>query len=255
MKKNGLRLLVVLTLVLPNFLIADDKLKSTILSSPPRPADEVKRDKYRKPEQVLQLLDLKPGMRVVDLVAGGGYYSELLARVVGNNGLVVSHNPPYVINRFANFLHNPKQGWLARFETPIWKNCVIKNTDELDTINLPMQIDAVLMVLFYHDTVWQGVNRSMMNRRIFNVLKPGGTYLVIDHNAKGGRGIMDAKSLHRIDKQTVINEITSVGFELAIDSSILLTIEDTRDYSFVRDVKLKRDQTDRMVLKFIKPKS
>lgn len=167
--------------------------------------------------------------------------------------MVIAHNAPYVVNRFAGFFADEKNGWPAKFRTPQWQKNVSKLIGELDTVNLGVQIDAALMVLFYHDTVWQGVNRQMMNQHIFNALKPGGTYLVIDHSGKTGSGTKGASTLHRIDKQTVIDDLTAVGFKLALDSDILSNPKDTRDYPFTRDAQTNRDNTDRMVLKFVKP--
>lgn len=228
------------------------EIKTAVASKERAESDKV-RDEHRKPAEVLSLMGLKPGMKVADLTSGGGYYTDIISRVVGKNGQVIAHNPPYVVNRFAGFFTDEEKGWPAKFKTEQWNSNVIKNLDELDTINLGVGVDAAIMVLFYHDTVWQGVNREMMNRRIFNALKPGGVYMIIDHSAKPGTGFEHVESLHRIDKQVVINEITKVGFKLDVDSSLLAHPEDTRDYIFTRDTQTKRDRTDRMVLKFIKP--
>ncbi len=223
------------------------------IASKDRPENETTRDANRKPEAILSLLGAEPGMMIADLCAGSGYYTDLLSKVVGPEGKVIAHNPPYVVSRFAKFLNTEGTGWLARLETAQWQKNVVKNIEEPDTINLPVGLDAVTMMLFYHDMVWQGVNREMMNRRIYNALKPGGVYLIVDHSAEPGSGLRDVKTLHRIDKNTVIKEITRAGFELEVDSDILSHPEDARDYSFVRDVQTNRDRTDRMVLKFVKP--
>ncbi len=218
-----------------------------------RPASETVRDEFRKPAEILALAGIKPGMKVADLSSGGGYYTDILANLVGADGTVIANNTPYVMNRFAAFFTNEENGWPARLKLPHWQGVVEKNIDELDTIKLGIGVDAALMVLFYHDTVWQGVNRQMMNQRIFNALKPGGVFLVIDHSAKSGTGIQHVKDLHRIDKQTVIDEITQAGFVLETDSDLLAHPEDTRDYPFTRDSQTRRDRTDRMVLKFVRP--
>lgn len=223
------------------------------VASKDRPSSETSRDANRKPGEVLALLGIKSGMRVMDLTAGTGYYSDMISKVVGDKGRVYSHNPPYVINRFPEFLNDPKQGWLPRFESQQWQSNVSKKVGELDTMSFPLQLDAAIMVLFYHDVVWQGVNREMMNQHIFNSLKKGGSFLVIDHSGKKGSGLKDVKTLHRIDKQTVIEDMLKVGFKLDVDSNLLSHPEDTRDYPFFRDSATKRDQTDRMVLKFVKP--
>jgi len=229
-----------------------NEIKSAIASTE-RAERETVRDQFRKPGEVLSLLGIKPGMNIFDASAGGGYYTDILSRVVGSDGHVYSHNTPFVINRFSNFLNNPKQGWLPRLQSKQWQSNVTKVVGELDTVAFPLQLDAVMMVLFYHDIVWQGVNRKMMNRHIFNALKPGGKFLIIDHSGLPGSKLDGVKSLHRIDKQSVINELLSVGFTLSEDSNLLSHSEDTRDYPFFRDSKTRRDRTDRMVLIFEKP--
>ncbi|NQZ12395.1 MAG: class I SAM-dependent methyltransferase [Algicola sp.] len=234
----------------------DSKISADIqaaVNSKARVERQTKRDARRKPAEVMAILGVKPGMKILDLTSGGGYYTEILSRVVGDKGQVIAHNPPFVVNRFAAYFTDEKNGWPAQLNAPQWKKNVVKMVGELDTADFGVQIDAVLMVLFYHDTVWQGVNRQMMNQHIYNAIKPGGTYLIIDHSAKPGNGTKDTGTHHRIDKQTVIDELTAVGFELTLDSDILSNPKDTRDYSFERDVRTNRDNTDRMVLKFVKP--
>ena len=233
--------------------VGESKVIDKAVASKERPASETSRDPHRKPAEILKLLGVKPGMTVADLSSGGGYYTDMLSRVVGDKGKVIAHNAPYVYNRFAGFFSDKEKGWEARLNSPQWQSNVVKRVEELDTISLPVQLDAAMMVLFYHDTVWQGVNRDMMNRRIFNALKPGGAYMIIDHSGKEGSGVNETKTLHRIDKKSVIEEITKVGFKLEVDSDILAHPEDTRDYIFTRDTQTKRDRTDRMVLKFVKP--
>ena len=228
------------------------EIKAAVASTE-RPESETTRDAARKPGEVLSILGLKPGMNVIDLSAGGGYYTDIVSRVVGKEGTVYSHQTPYVINRFADSLNNPKKGWLLRLESAQWKTNVKRKVGELDSMAYPIQLDAAMMVLFYHDIVWQGVDRSSMNRHIFNALKPGGSFLIIDHSAKEGTGIDDVKTLHRIDKKAIIEELTSVGFTLETDSDILAIAEDTRDFPFWKNPAKKRDHTDRMVLKFVKP--
>lgn len=223
------------------------------VASKERMERESVRDAKRKPAEVLALMGVEPGMTIADLSSGGGYYTELFSRAVGDQGKVIAHNVPYVINKFSNFFFDEESGWPARLNSPQWQKNVEKKIEEMDTINLPVLLDGAFMGLFYHDMVWQGVNREMMNRRIFNALKPGGVYVIVDHSAKPGRGLQDVKTLHRIDKQTVIEEITSVGFKLDVDSDLLSHPEDTRDYPFQRDRQTNRDATDRMVLKFVKP--
>ncbi len=251
-KTLGLALMMSALASLPAASNIDKSIKSAVASKE-RPADQRKRDKYRKPAEVLSLMGLKPGMRVIDLMSGTGYYTEILSRIVGEEGLVVAHNAPYVLNRFAKVMLDENTGWLSQFKSPQWQKNVVKSTDELDALRLPLQLDGALMVLFYHDTFWQNVDRERMNQHLFNALKPGGVFLIVDHSAANGRAAKDVKTLHRIEKSVVIQELERVGFELAEDSKLLANKKDTRDFNVFRDYQTKRDRTDRFVLKFIKP--
>ncbi len=246
--------IVAVLVVLASPAWATSELIQNAVAAPERLESDSKRDVRRKPAQILEILGAKPGMAVADLSSGGGYYTDILARIVGDEGKVIAHNAPYVVTRFADFFNDDENGWLARFKQPHWQESVEINTDELDNIRLPLHLDAAMMVLFYHDLVWQGVDRDRMNRYIFNALKPGGVFLIVDHSAKPGTGDQDVQTLHRIDKQFVIDEITRAGFVLDLDSDVLANPNDARDYNFVRDRQTNRDNTDRMVLRFIRPK-
>ncbi len=217
-----------------------------------RPANERGRDANRKPAEILKLLGVESGMRIADLSSGGGYYTALLSKAVGKNGAVIAHNTPYVVNKFTDSF---KAGgpWETRLSSASWKVNVTKMISDLDDFKPAQPVDAALMVMFYHDTVWQKTDRSKMNEDIFNAIKPGGHYLIIDHSAEAGSGGRDTSSFHRIDKKMVIKELTDAGFKLVADSDILSNPEDTRDYNIFRDYKTKRDQTDRFVLKFERP--
>ena len=229
-----------------------DEINNAVASSE-RLKSDASRDASRKPAEILSLLGIKSGMNVIDLSSGGGYYTDIISRVVGKDGKVYSHNTPYVINRFADSLNNPDEGWLLRLKSQQWKSNVTKMVGELDGMSYPIQLDVAMMVLFYHDIIWQGVDTKVMNRHIFNALKPGGAFMIIDHNAKSGTGVSDVESLHRIDKQYIIDELTSAGFKLEVDSDLLAIADDTRDFPFSNNPSKKRDHTDRMVLKFVKP--
>lgn len=210
-----------------------------------RPADDMARDALRKPQEVMDFFGVAPGSRVVELMAGRGYYVDLLSRRVGPEGRVWAHNSPFVLKRFAEKpiterLQNPALSNVTRLDTP------------LDAPALPADLDAVLIVLFYHDTFWQEVDRAAMNRAIFEALKPGGVFGVIDHSAKDGTGTAEVKRLHRIEESVVVQEIQAAGFQLAQSSDMLRNPEDDRSYMVFKP-PAGRDRTDRFVLKFVKP--
>ena len=125
-----------------------------------RPPEDVARDADRKPYEVLTFFGIGAGQRVAELLTGRGYYAEILAGVVGPSGHVYAHNTPFVLNRFAD------KPLTERLSNPALTNVTRLDT-ELEDPQLPAALDAVVMVLFYHDTYWQKVDRARMNAAIF----------------------------------------------------------------------------------------
>jgi predicted methyltransferase len=216
------------------------------LAAPTRADEERDRDPWRKPDRVLAFWGLEPGDRVVDLMAGRGFYTEILAHAVGKSGRVWAHNSPFVMNRFAS------EPLCRRLGKPGLEHVEIL-VSELDEPGLPADLDMAVMVLFYHDTYWQGVDRAAMNRALFDALRPGGVFGLIDHRAEPGSGDRDVLSLHRVDSDLVMAEVLAAGFEWDGESSLLAHPEDTLDYNVFRDVRTRRDRTDRFVFRFRKP--
>jgi predicted methyltransferase len=219
-----------------------------IIDAADRSPDDKKLDDGRHPGELLAFLNLKPGMRVGEIESGGGYTTELLARAVGPKGKVWGENPAFVL-KFVD------KAWAARLAKPVMKN-VIRADRDLEA-PLPADaknLDAVVDVLFYHDTVWLGADRDKMNKAVFDALKHGGEYVVVDHSATEGRGTADAKSLHRIDELAVIREVERAGFHHVASADFLRNPGDTRDWNgSPREAGERRGTTDRFVLKFIKP--
>jgi predicted methyltransferase len=217
-----------------------------------RPADDRARDEDRKPYEVLRFFDIRPGMHVADLAAGFGYLSEIIARTVGPEGRVYVQNNSFVIERFAA---KPLGERLARLNLP-----QIQRLDtEFDALGLPQgELDVVIMVMFYHDTFWMPkadgstIDRAKMNRAIFDALKPGGVFGVIDHHAQAGSRDRDVNTIHRIDAELVKEEILAAGFELEAESDLLRHPEDDRTKN-VFEPGL-RGKTDQFVYRFRKPR-
>ena len=227
---------------------ASDPLESAVAAND-RSADDRALDAGRKPVELLRFAGIGPGQRVAELQAGGGYTAELLARTVGPNGRVYGQNSPFVLKRFA------EKPWSERLLKPVMAN-VTRVDRELDDPLPPdaTHLDAVFLVMFYHDAVWQKVDRVKMNAAIFRALKPGGVYLVVDHSAKAGTGLADAETLHRIEEPVLKKEILAAGFRLEAEAPFLKNAADTRDWSTSpRVVGERRGTSDRFVLKFVKP--
>lgn len=214
-----------------------------------RPGEDRARDADRRPAEVLAFFGIEPGMRVAEMMAGTGYYTEILSRALGPRGRLYVHNSPFVLERFAE---KPLSERLERMGS---SNVTRINSDPGDP-GLPSGLDAVLLIRFYHDFFWQGVDRAAFNRAVFQALKPGGIFGVVDHHAEAGSGDRDAKArdgLHRVDAGLVKKEILEAGFVLEATSDILSHPEDTRDWFIFVDEGERRDRTDRFVYRFRKP--
>lgn len=207
-------------------------------------------DAGRHAVELLSFLALRPGDRVAELAAGGGYTTELLARAVGPKGKVWGENNAFIM-KFA------EQPWTARLAKPAMKN-VVRVDKELDAPFPPdaKNLDAIVIVLFYHDTVWMGAERDRMNKAVYDALRRGGQYVVVDHSAPEGTGTADVKATHRIDELFVLREIERAGFHHVESADFLRNPSDTRDWNDSPRQATdsgRRGTSDRFVLKFIKP--
>jgi predicted methyltransferase len=215
------------------------------VESPSRPAEQRARDADRKPAETLMLLDLADGERVVELAAFGHYWTNMLVEAVGSSGQVAMVDMPWT-DRFG--------GEAGRAFDTAHANATYTQAN-YNQMQLPTNVDAVIMVQFYHDlkrnNASESVDTADMNRKILAALKPGGIYLVIDHNAEAGSGWRDASTLHRIDPATIKSEVTAAGFELGQDSPLLANPADDRKQN-MRAEGL-RGKTDQAVLVFRKP--
>jgi len=219
-----------------------------IVDASDRDEEDKKLDLGRHPAELLTFLALKGGGRVAELGAGGGYTTELLARSVGPRGKVWGQNSAF----FMKFVEKP---WAERLKKPVMKN-VVRVDEEFDA-PLPLEVkslDAVVDVLVYHDTVWMGVDRDKMNKAVYDSLKPGGEYVVVDHSALEGAGTSDVKTTHRIDELFVIRDVERAGFHHVVTGDFLRNQDDTRDWNdSPRAAGDRRGTSDRFVLKFVKP--
>jgi predicted methyltransferase len=227
---------------------AADAIRAAV-AAPDRDEEDRQLDPGRHPAEMLSFFGIAPGQKVGELVAAGGYTSELLARVVGETGDVWAENPRSILDKFA------AKPWEERLAKPIMKQVHSVERD-LDSPFPPeaRDLDAVVMVLFYHDAVWMKVDRAKMNKAAFDALKPEGVYGIIDHTARPGSGTADVQTYHRIDEKTVIDEVTKAGFKLAAEGDFLRNPKDTHDWNdSPRAAGNKRGTSDRFALKFVKP--
>jgi predicted methyltransferase len=179
----------------------------------------------------------------------GGYTTELLARVVGPRGVVYGQNSPLILSRFA------EKPWSERLAKTVNKN-VVRADREFDDPLPPdaHDLDAVILILFYHDTVWMQTDRARMNAAIFKALKPGGVFGIVDHSARSGSGVADVQTLHRIEETRRPRRGREGRLPTRRRSDVSQEPSDPRDWNASPRVAAeKRGTSDRFVLKFVKP--
>jgi len=216
------------------------------LNDASRPESDRALDASRHPAEILDFAGAEPGWNIGEIVPGGGYYARILSTTVGEDGHVFAFNPDWVADRFAD--SNTALGELADSRMNMSR---IVGSIETFGEGMDIPLDAVFMVLFYHDTGYDGTDRAAMNQAIFNALRPGGVFLVIDHHAPEGSGLDSVRTTHRIDASVVLEEVSAAGFVLDGESDVLANPDDPRDIS-VFDDSIRR-QTDRFIYRFRKP--
>lgn len=211
------------------------------LESAARPADQRARDANRKPAEILMMSGIKPGDRVVEFASFGQYYTRLLCDIVGPSGRVYMFDLPYTEKR---------AGAASRAFVAAHPNAKYTLVN-YNSVHLPNKVDIVYMVLYYHDLSINHIDTARLNERIFAALKPGGTYLLVDHNARAGSGRTDTQALHRIDPAVIRKEVTAAGFELVKESHLLANPAD--DHTLLVFKPSIRGRTDRTIFVFRKP--
>jgi predicted methyltransferase len=222
------------------------------IASPDRPPADREQDERRKPEEILEFSGISPGMHVLDAFSAGGYYTELLARVVGPDGEVIAYNnPPYA--KFA------EKGIAARYAGNRLRN-VRQVTSPIEALQIDAgSLDAAIFVMSYHDLYWRPADGSwpptdpaLLLSKLHAGLKPGGVILVQDHVASaGGDTAAVVDKLHRIDPAVVKRDFAAAGFVLDGESTVLAHPDDDHT-TLVFDEKI-RGKTDQFVFRFRKP--
>jgi len=215
---------------------------------PGRTEEDKKRDATDRPIEILRLGNIKPGMKVLDFLAGGGYYTELLSHIVGPTGQVVMYNNA----QYEKWSSGVEQR-LANKRLPNVEHKVA----ELDNMGLGENtFDAVVMVKSYHDLYmvepkeWPKVNINATLDQVIKAMKPGATLLLVDHSARAGTGAKDVNELHRIEEAFARKEFESRGLKLVAHSDLLRVPGDKRDLITYKGPIVGK--TDRFALVFRK---
>jgi len=216
-----------------------------------RPAEDKERDANRKPAETVAFAGVKPGSIVVELVPGKGYFTRIFSKVVGPKGKVYAVSPPRRPNA-APDSPDPSAATKAIASDPGYSNVVVRIA-KLPALNVSIPADVVFTAQNYHDVHnVANIDMAAFNKTVFDALKPGGVFIVVDHAAAEGSGPRDTSTLHRIDPATVKSEVTAAGFEFVGESKVLANPQDAHTAK-VFDPAI-RGKTDQFIYKFRKPK-
>jgi predicted methyltransferase len=223
-------------------------LIAAAVANPDRPQDDRDRDANRKPVEDLAFAGVRPGWKVADFIPGTGYFSRILSGAVGPKGHVYAFVPTELTHFLKITL--PPNG-VAPY--PAFKN-VTTVVAPVNNFSAPEPLDLVWISDNYHDLhdpFFAPADLAVINKAVFEALRPGGVYLVIDHRAPPGSGLSDTNSLHRIDEAAVKAEVEAAGFTLVGESDALHNPSDPLT-ARIFDPSI-RGKTDQFILKFRKP--
>jgi predicted methyltransferase len=222
------------------------------IASTERLAGDHDEDGWRKPKEVLTFLGVRPGMHVLDYFSAGGYYTELLSRIVGESGQVIAYNNAAYL-KFAR--DKPEHRYGANR---------LPNVAQLTTPpgDLPLpagSLDAALFVMSYHDLYWQQkdpdwgvIDPPKAVAKLVAALKPGAVVVVVDHIARaGGDTAATVDALHRIDPAVVRRDFEAAGLVFDGESTALRRTSD--DHSRPVFDPAVQHQTDQFIYRFRKP--
>lgn len=220
------------------------------IADPNRPDTDVARDANRKPAETLTFTGVKPGALIAELIPGSGYFTRLFSKAVGSTGHVytlVPERPATAPADMPDFAARVK----AIATDPHYSNVSVV-VEPFSKLSVPAPVDLVWTSQNYHDLHnLPGLDVGVFNQLVFDDLKHGGIYLVLDHAATAGSGTRDTETLHRIDAEAVKKEVLAAGFVFVGSSDILRQPGDPHTAK-VFDPGV-RGQTDQFILKFRKP--
>jgi len=216
---------------------------TAILNAPDRTEADRKNDERRAPVKILAFAGVQPGWTILDMGAGAGYSTELMARAAGPSGKVYGQNPPDMMDR-------ARSAYEERAKSPAMRTVTTLTRVYDDPVPAEVKnLDLITFFYAYHDVTYMPVDRAKMNAKMFAALKPGGFLVIADHSAKQGEGTTVAKTLHRIEEATLRQEIQAAGFKLVAEGDFLHHPEDPRDDKVFKPAV----PVDEFILKYQKP--
>ncbi len=225
-----------------------DNVISAAVNNPARAEANSSRDAMRKPGEVIKFMGVMPGDTVLDMVSNGGFYAEVLAGVVGDDGRVIAH-------MFPNAGMDPDNEYAALIRSADHMQNVVPIYASFNSLDLKENtLDYVFLIQNFHDFYFDrfDVDRDRILAMYRKALKPGGVMAVIDHQAVAGAAASETgNTVHRIDAAAVKSDMAAAGFQLAEELDILMNDTDDATKS-VFDPSV-RGKTSRFVLKFTNP--
>jgi len=223
---------------------------ASAVTAPGRDEADIKLDESRKPAEVLAFMELETGDAVLDIFAGGGYYSEIMGRVVGPNGSVVAVNPPQFTTS-----DQSKEKWASVLARQ--PNVTMVPSQLPDYAPAANSVDFAMMHLIYHDFYWESekykferMDPAVVLANLYAGMKPGGIVAVIDHIGTPGDTRAIVEKTHRIDPATVRSDFLKAGFVLDGESEMFANSDDDLEKN-VFDPAV-RGKTSRFVMRFRK---
>jgi predicted methyltransferase len=216
------------------------------IADPARPDADKKQDANRKSLEVLEFAGVKPGDKVADFIPGKGYVTRLFSKIVGKDGHVYAVVPDELGK-------DADAAVKAIAADPAYPNVSVLR-GPVNDFKAPEKLDMVWTSMNYHDLhdpFFGPADLASVNKTIFDALKPGGIYLVLDHAAAAGSGLRDTNTLHRIDPAAVKKEVLAAGFVLDAESDVLHNPDD--DHTAKVFNPAIRGKTDKFIFKFRKP--
>ena len=220
------------------------------LADPARENHRKAADERRQPGPLIALAGVKPGDKVLDLIPGDGYWTRIFSKIVGPEGKVYAVWP----EAYARFARGNVKTLQGLSDDPHYGN-IVTQVQKSAILSAPEKLDVVWTSQNYHDYpdeyMGEDADPALLNKAVFDMLKPGGTYMIIDHRAADGRGMADTEELHRIDPAIVRKQAEEAGFRFAGESKVLERASDPLNIPvFDRSV---RGRTSQFAYKFVKP--
>ena len=204
-----------------------------------------------KLSELIRFARIEAGSTVIDVYPVDGDWTGLFSDIVGSEGRVFSFVPAEV----AHFKNDPVGLMRTLAKEPGRENVEAVSADLAAMPEVTQPADVVWLHLFYHDLHTaliqaKGATAADFNRAVYERLKLGGSYVIVDHAAAAGAGTSDAQSLHRIEPASVREEVEAAGFVLDAESTILANRDDSHSIK-VFDPSIK-GKTDRFAYRFLK---